>query len=143
MTSSQAPLGPLSRLFDAICVLCGLVTGIMMVFLIASFGWLVFGRYVLNSTPTWVEQVALMLVVWITFLGAAVGVRYRHHLSIDFVRDSFPAPLRILCTFLATLGMVFFGAIMAWQGWELTLSSMDRVVPMLGIAEGWRALPVA
>ena len=40
-----------------------------MVVLLATFGWLVFGRYVLNVTPTWVEQLALVLVGYITFLA--------------------------------------------------------------------------
>ncbi|MEO1104572.1 MAG: hypothetical protein AAFW98_12705, partial [Pseudomonadota bacterium] len=31
--------------------------------LVPMAGWLVFGRYVLNATPTWVEQVALLLVM--------------------------------------------------------------------------------
>ena len=45
------------------------VIGAALVFLTVIFGWLVFGRYVLNATPTWVEQVALLLVVYIGFLG--------------------------------------------------------------------------
>ena len=39
------------------------IAGIAMVTLIVIFGWLVFGRYVLNSTPTWVEQVSLLLII--------------------------------------------------------------------------------
>ena len=39
-----------------------ILTGVAMVVLTVSFGWLVFGRYVLNETPTWVEQSALLLV---------------------------------------------------------------------------------
>ena len=38
-----------------------LLSGLSLVFLVVSFGWLVYGRYVLNETPTWVEQVALLL----------------------------------------------------------------------------------
>ncbi|MFC2969359.1 TRAP transporter small permease [Acidimangrovimonas pyrenivorans] len=143
MTASNAPLGAVSRLLDAVCWICTLLTGTFMVTLIAIFGWLVWGRYVMNDTPTWVEQVALMLVVWITFLGAALGVRRSHHLSVDFLREAFPRPLRLLCTALALLAMIFFGAIMAWQGAALTAANMDRAVPMLGIAEGWRAMPVS
>lgn len=143
MAHNDGPLGPLSRLLDAVVWLCTVITGILMVILIAIFGWLVWGRYVMNNTPTWVEQASLMMIVWITFLGAAVGVRKQVHLSIDFVREVFPRPIREVFTLISILGMVLFGAIMAWQGWLLMQTNMDRLVPMLDIAEGWRDLPIA
>ena len=143
MQTSNAPLGLVSRLLDAVCWLCTLVTGVFMVTLIAIFGWLVWGRYVMNDTPTWVEQAALILVVWITFIGAAVGVRRGTHLSVDFLRDALPQRSRLVSTALARLLMIFMGSIMAWQGGQLALASMDRAVPMLGIAESWRAMPVS
>ena len=37
-----------------------------LVVLIVTFGWLVLGRYVLNATPTWVEQLALVLIVYMS-----------------------------------------------------------------------------
>lgn len=143
MLKPYPSLGPVSRLLDLVTLLIVIVSGVMMVVLIAIFGWLVFGRYVLNDTPTWVEQVSLLLVVWITFLGAAVGVRQNLHLSTDFVRDALPGPARVPLTLLAHAAMICLGVVMAFYGWELTTSSLDRIIPMLGIAEGWRDLPVA
>ena len=31
--------------------------------------WQVFGRYVLNDTPTWAESLALLLVLYVTMFG--------------------------------------------------------------------------
>jgi hypothetical protein len=45
----------LARLHD----LCVLISSIALVVLILSFACLVFGRYVLNQTPTWIEQLHL------------------------------------------------------------------------------------
>ncbi|MFC3119645.1 TRAP transporter small permease [Jhaorihella thermophila] len=63
----------LDRVLDGIADLCRVLTGVALVVLTVIFGWLVFGRYVLNATPAWVEQVSLLLVMTIAFLGAAVG----------------------------------------------------------------------
>jgi TRAP-type C4-dicarboxylate transport system permease small subunit len=41
----------------------------------AIVGWQVFGRYVLNSSPSWSEQAALTLMIWYVSFGAAAGVR--------------------------------------------------------------------
>ncbi|SER73311.1 TRAP-type C4-dicarboxylate transport system, small permease component [Tranquillimonas rosea] len=140
---SEQATGPLGRALDLLARACMLVAGVQIVLLIAVFGWLVFGRYILNDTPTWVEQLALVLVAWITFLGAAAGVWTRSHLSIEFVREAMPRVIGVPLHWLGVFGMIVFGACLAWQGWGLTTSTWSRSIPMLGIAEGWRALPMA
>lgn len=127
---------------DGLAQVMTAVASAMMVILIAIFGWLVYGRYIVNATPTWVEQAALLLVVWITFLGAAVGVRRGTHLAVDFVRDGAPAPIRRIGLLFCALAMLFFGVMLAWQGYEMYERTARRAIPLLGISEGWRAVPV-
>lgn len=128
---------------DRIAAVVMTVAGVMMVTLIAIFGWLVYGRYILNSTPTWVEQVALLLVVWITFLGAAVGVWRSTHLSIDFIREAMPRAPRDALRLLTDIALIVFGGVMAWHGTALVSGTSRRTMQMLGISEGWRAAPIA
>src|SRR3546814_8616316 len=64
----------LARLAGAVSA----ISGFCLVLLVACFGWLVFGRYVLNATPTWVEQVALLLIVVITFFSTASNRSEEH-----------------------------------------------------------------
>lgn len=138
----RPPMLRVARLFEAISQLCILIAGVCLVVLIAIFGWLVYGRYVLNNTPTWVEQLSLLLVVYITFLGAAVGVFRNTHLSIDFVRETFPPRPRAIARHLADLIVVVFGGFMAWQGWLLVATNLQRPIPMVGLSESWRAAPL-
>ncbi|SFI34915.1 TRAP transporter small permease [Jannaschia pohangensis] len=135
--------GRLDRLLDAVASAVMALAGAMMVVLILIFSWLVYGRYVLNATPTWVEQVSLLLVVWIAFLGAAVGIRRQSHLAVDFIRDALPAPLRMACVVFTIVTLGLFGAIMAWQGYVMWERTVQREIPLLGISEGWRAIPVS
>ncbi|MDT8895331.1 TRAP transporter small permease [Halomonas sp. I1] len=130
------------RTLDGIAHACIVVSGVLLVFLIASFGWLVFGRYVLNDTPTWVEQSSLLIVVYVTCLGAAAGVRNKTHLSIDFIREGLPAIPRALMRHVADVFVVLFGAFMAWQGGIMVLDNIGRPIPMIGLSESWRALPL-
>jgi TRAP-type C4-dicarboxylate transport system permease small subunit len=136
-------LAAVVAVLDRVAAAVMLVSGAMMVLLIAIFGWLVFGRYVLNDTPTWVEQLALLLIVWITFLGAAVGVWRSSHLSIDFIREAMPGGIRHALRLLTDVALAGFGATMAWYGTALTLGMSRRTVQMLGVSEGWRAAPIA
>ncbi|RCV90655.1 TRAP transporter small permease [Billgrantia montanilacus] len=131
-----------SRVLDGVANLCLATAGVLLVFLIAIFGWLVFGRYVLNNTPTWVEQASLLLVVYITCLGAAAGVRGNTHLSIDFVRESMPEPFRTICRYVSDLFIVLFGGFMAYQGWGLVMTNLERAIPLIRLSESWRAAPL-
>ena len=135
--------GPIYKVLNGVAYTCLIVAGVQLVTLILIFGWLVWGRYVMNDTPTWVEQLSLLLVVWITFLGAGAGVWYKSHLSIDFVREMFPSILRVPMRWLAVIGVMVFGGFLAWQGYTLALKTWPRIIPMLGINEGWRAMPMA
>lgn len=132
-----------TRGLDVVASIAMTLAAILLVLLIVIFGWLVFGRYILNATPTWVEQLALLLVVWIAFPGAAVGIRRKTHLAVDFIRDAMPARPRLGLTLIATAALLFFGAIMAWQGYVMWERTMRREIPLLGISEGWRAIPVS
>lgn len=134
--------GSLNRILDSVASLCILVAGILLVALIAIFGWLVFGRYVLNNTPTWVEQASLVMVVYITCLGAAAGVRHHSHLNIDFIREGFSGPLRGVMHHLSDLFILSFGGFMAFQGWTLVMTNLERAIPMIGLSESWRAAPL-
>ena len=131
------------KILDWIAWLCMVIAGTMLVVLIVIFGWLVFGRYVLNDTPTWVEQVSLLIVAYITFLGAALGIRDNTHLSIDFIREAMPEAPRKALGLLSDAALLVFGVIMAWQGWVLTITNTHRPIPMIDMAEAWRSAPLA
>ncbi|BES73086.1 TRAP transporter small permease [Marinobacter nanhaiticus D15-8W] len=137
--SETGPQSLLDRTLDGIAHLCIIVAGVLMVFLIITFGWLVFGRYVLNDTPTWVEQSSLVIVVYITCLGAAAGVRNNSHLSIDFIREGMPRLPRTVMRHLSDLFVACFGVFMAWQGGYLVMENLNRPIPMIGFSESWRA----
>lgn len=134
------------RTFDTLLkLLCGLsewICGISLVVLTVIFGWLVYGRYVLNATPTWVEQVSLLLIVLIGFLGASVGVYRNSHLGVSYFRELSPAPIRWLFEFLGSIILIGFGAVMCWYGYQLTLFKWGSDIPLLGVPEGLRSLPL-
>ena len=135
--------GYYDRFLDAIAAFCKVLTGLALVFLTTTFGWLVFGRYVLNETPTWVEQTALLLVMLIAFLGAAVGVHEHTHLSVTLLRTSVPRWLRNALLILSDLILGAFGAAMVWFGTTLTIFKWGSEIPLIQVPEGLRSLPLA
>ncbi len=115
---------------------------IALVVLIVTFGWLVFGRYVLNVTPTWVEQLALMLICYIAFLGAAAGVRDDTHLGVTLFRDVTPIHLQKTVIIIIDFMLAAFGAIMFLAGTQLMAFGWDSLIPMLDVPESFRTMAI-
>jgi len=129
-------------LLDQIAMICRVITGVSLVFLTVIFGWLVFGRYVLNATPTWVEQAALLLVMVIAFLGAAVGVHDHSHLAVTVFRSLAPPWLRNIFVVATDLLMAGFGLLMLIYGARLTIFKWGSMIPLIELPEGFRSLPL-
>ncbi|MEM6665458.1 MAG: TRAP transporter small permease [Pseudomonadota bacterium] len=127
---------------DGIAAACKLVTGVSLVVLTVIFGWLVFGRYVLNATPTWVEQAALLLVMVIAFIGAAVGVHENTHLSVTVLRTSVSRRLRTVFVVITDVFLAGFGFLMVWYGTKLTIFKWGSLIPLIQLPEGLRSLPL-
>ncbi|GFE50753.1 C4-dicarboxylate ABC transporter permease [Roseobacter cerasinus] len=148
MTDRPIPSGDTSLLsrmevvLDGLAALCRLITGVALVVLTVIFGWLVFGRYVLNATPTWVEQAALLLVMTIAFLGAAVGIHENTHLSVAAFRTIAPRWMRTLFVVVTDLLLAGFGLLLLWQGTKLTMFKWGSMIPLIQLPEGLRSLPL-
>ncbi|QFT78489.1 TRAP transporter small permease [Erythrobacter sp. THAF29] len=113
-----------------------------LIIMTAVIGWQVFGRFVLNSSPSWTEQAALILMIWYVFFAAAAGVWERFHIRIELLEkrmsDAKARKLRIaIHALLAMFGLILlvFGAQLAWL-------VRDHVVPSLGISRALAYAPI-
>jgi len=66
------------------------VLGLIAVILCVQ--WQVIGRYVLNDTPTWAEALAMLIVLFVTAFGLAVGVRDAGHIGLESLVVLLPEP---------------------------------------------------
>lgn len=113
-----------------------------LVLLIIAVLYQVFGRYVLNSTPTWAESLALLLVLYVTMLGCAVGVRDAGHIGLESLLVLLPEGLRLKLEILIHLITMSFGALMAWNCALMFESVRGYMIPTLGLSESWRYVPL-
>jgi TRAP-type C4-dicarboxylate transport system permease small subunit len=137
-----AALRAFSRALGWLSALTITVAGIALVGLVAMMGWLVFGRYVLNDTPTWIERAATLAILAIAMPVAAVGVRERFHLSVLGIREKLPLGVQRWVAMACDVLMGVFGAAMAWWSWELVDMVGAFKIPLLGISQGWTYAPM-
>jgi TRAP-type C4-dicarboxylate transport system permease small subunit len=114
--------------------------GLMLMTVIIA--WQVFARYVLNDSPAWSEQAALLLMIWYVMFAAAAGVREDFHIRISVFAGAFPGTAGKVIRILAHSVVGLFGAGMAIWGTELVLTTWPHAIPTLGLPRGVAYIPI-
>ena len=92
--------------------IASLVLSVIILLTIAG----VFCRYVLNHPIAWQEEVSVMAMVWLVFMGASVVSKHAVHIRIDSLTTMLPPAYRqawgivVNCLILLVLGWAFFYA---------------------------------
>ena len=109
---------PAARVSRVIEVVIDTLAIAMLVVMVCSMSWQVFGRYVLGRSPAWAEELARYLMVWLTFLGAAAVLRSGSHLTVTALVDHLGP--RGKSALLVARDLIMFGlcVTMAWASWK-------------------------
>jgi len=144
-----APRPPSNNAYSRLCAFLSkmslILAVVLLITIIVCVQYQVVGRYIFNDTPTWAEGLALQLVLYVTALGVAVGVRDAGHIGFDTLVEMLPEWLRIKAHVLIHLLVALFSGIMAWSGWVWTQLKWSDIKPMMGVPVGldYLALVVA
>ena len=122
------------KLLDrAVEILIGLLAAALLV---TAFGQ-VLARYVFNRPFTWVLELDVMLLVWLTMLAGYVGVRRNLHMAVDFVTAKWRPRARRIAGVVALLLSAGFTAILAWTSLPVVESMEGIPFTALGIGQPW------
>lgn len=132
-----------TRFCAALAKLCLQIGVAGLVLLIIAVLYQVVGRYVFNDTPTWAESGAVLLVLYVTMLGMAVGVRDAGHIGLESLLVLAPEVLRLKMELLIQALVLLFGLVMAYNCGLLAQSVWAYKIPTLGISEAFKYIPPA
>lgn len=90
----------------------------------------VFYRKWLNDPLSWSEEIALLTMVWITFVGAYQCTAEDSHLKMSFLEDVLPKKLSVILKIFTKIIVVAFLIITAYLGIPLLESSVSRTLPI-------------
>lgn len=125
-----------SRVMAGIARAALVVSGTGLVLMTAFIAWQVFGRFVLNSTPTWTESFSVLLMGWFIFLGAAVGIREGYHLSFDVFLYIIPDRFKKILYTISDLVVIAFAIGMVFYGFQLASGTWQSTRPNTGLPGG-------
>lgn len=117
----------------------GLLIAAVLV-LVLDVLWGVFSRYVLGDQSGWTEELARMLLIQVSLLGAAAAFGEKAHLGVDFFTGLFDPSARRIAAILSCLIVLFFaGAVLVSGGWKLVARTfeLNQQLMALGIAKGF------
>lgn len=134
--------GLLTRINAPIARACMIISVAGLLVIVAIVFYQVFGRYVLNSSPTWTENFALVLILYVTLLGAAVGVRDAGHIGMESLLVLVPEKVRNSIELVIHALVIVFGLAMVYNGLLLGQSVLTYKIPNLGLPEAVRYLPL-
>ncbi|MBU1176791.1 MAG: TRAP transporter small permease [Alphaproteobacteria bacterium] len=135
-------LGQATAILDRVNLYSLWLSGFCLVAMVVIIFYVVFGRYVLHSTPSWGEALSVAFMGWFIFLGAAVGVYERTHLGFDVLIYAVPKRGKAVLRTISDLAVLAFGIGMVYFGYLLADKTWDAIRPTLGIPDGFRYVPL-
>lgn len=95
----------------------------------------VFARYVLNDSFSWAEELPGLLLMCLTFSGAAWLARYNGHLAFDGLTSSLPRPFSQIIQTINLLLVQFFLVALTYYGWVITVTTGDTSLITLDLPQ--------
>lgn len=104
----------------------GVLTVLAMI-LIVSFN--VFNRLLFRRTIGWGEEISLILMVWFSMIGLALGVKTNLHIAIELFTMRLPEKIKkhvinrisALCTTILGIVLFYYGIMLVQNGKTSTL----------------------
>ncbi len=98
-------------------ILTWVVVGLMIILTVVVVVGVIYRK--LGNSLSWYDEVASILLVWITYYGAALAALKRSHIGFDDVLRALPLALRKLAVVVAEVLVIAFFAMLAWAGFRV------------------------
>jgi TRAP-type C4-dicarboxylate transport system permease small subunit len=106
----------LNRAARVLEVILEIVSGLLLVSLTAIVIYAVFWRYVGGASPRWYDEIASIMLVWLTYYARALTALKRGHISVDNILMRMPPKVRLATAILGEIVVISFFALLAWAG---------------------------
>jgi len=107
--------------------------------------WGVFTRFCLGKQAEYTDELARVLLVWVSMVGAALAFGEKAHLGVDyFVNKLHPGARKALSMIVQMVTLLLAVVVFVSGGWGLAMGQMGQQLPTLPISRGmvYMAVPL-
>ena len=119
----------------------------MVALLTLTVLWGVFTRFVMGHQAQYTDELARLLLVWVSMIGAALAFGEKAHLGVDFfVNHLHPEARKTLSVVVQLVIVALAVTVFIAGGWSLAMAQMGQELPTLRpLTRGmvYLSLPVA
>jgi tripartite ATP-independent transporter DctM subunit len=102
----------------------------------------VVARYAFHQPIVWTDELASILFLWLSMLGAVLALRRGEHMRMTALVARLAPPRRALVEALAVAASLAFLLLVMHPAWEYASEEAAIVTPALEISNAWRAAAI-
>lgn len=139
MRSAIDPLVAFDRLLGR---LEWLVAGLCMATIVVSTALGVLFRDMLDAPLAWANDLGVLALLWLTFIGASALYKEQGHIAVDALAQMLPERVRQV---VGTGLVIMMGVVIAITGWEMVVLvelQATKKIPSLGLQRSFNGIPV-
>jgi len=88
----------------------------------------------IGQSLVWYDEIASILLAWLTFYGSALAAAKRAHIGCPEVVAMLPPGARVVLRLIAEVLVIAFFVLVAWVGWSvMDVLDTDHLVSLPGI----------
>jgi len=134
------------RAMDHLHRACIFVAGTALVVITLIIPWGVFTRYVLNSASSWPEPLAILLMIWLSFLSAIICYREHLHIAVGMLPAALGPQGRTLLGIVIESAMLATNVFLLWYGIRLVGTTAHQSIaefPIVSVGVSYIPVPTA
>jgi len=123
-----------TRAMDALHRICLFGAGLALVVITIIIPYGVFTRFVLNSASSWPEPLAILLMIWLSFLSAVICYREHLHIAVGWIPNMLSGGARTLlgmsieiCLLLTNLFLLWYGTKLCQATWNQSIAEFPNI----------------
>jgi len=132
-----------TRLMDHVHTACLVVCGVALVVITLVIPFGVFMRYVMNAAASWPEPLAILLMIWLSFLSAVICYREHLHIAVGILPNALTGTARTVLGVIIELSMLAANLFLLWFGLSLVQTTWGQTIAEFpAVSVGFSYLPV-
>jgi TRAP-type C4-dicarboxylate transport system permease small subunit len=108
---------------------------VVMAMLVMDVLWGVISRFLIGHQSSWTEELARVLLIWVSFLGASLAFGAKAHLGMDYLSESMHPSVAKAMAFASVLVVIAFALFI------LIIGGTNLVQQTLAMEQRMMALP--